>query len=221
MGLAIPLHLTDGAFSVYQQLSTEDKRETARVKMALKFAFGLDSFTAYEKFVKRQIKEGESVDVYLADLKRLSSLFGCTSEKLVSCAFTAGLPDRTKQALRAGARIESMGLSEIVERARMLLIEDSNTDTVLFARGRGYDKENVSLQRKGKPRLCFHCGKPNHFARECPLNSHGESTASRNTVASGESRVCFRCNMPGHIAKDCELNSNEEKRSAPVFSSKT
>ena len=219
LSVVIPLRLTGGAFSVYQQLDADAKKNGEAIKSALKSAFGLDSFLAYEKFTKRQIKEGESVDVYLADLKRLSSLFGCTSEKLISCAFTSGLPDRVKQALRAGARIESMTLSEIVERARMLLTEDADKDIVFFGRGRYYEKERVSksndFQRKVKSRLCFSCGKPNHFARDCPFTDSGSRPAT-----FVESRVCFKCDKPGHIAKNCDLNSYEEKPSVPAFSSR-
>lgn len=225
LSVVIPLRLTGGAFSVYQQLGEEDKKDAGKVKTALKFAFGLDSFTAYEKFIKRQIREGESVDVYLADLKRLSSLFGCSNEKLMTCAFITGLPDSVKQSLRAGARIESMGLSQVVERARMLLIEDSvKSDSMFFGKNasKDYDRESVSrrvdFQRKANRRVCFKCGKPNHFARECPLNSQVESGGG--SVTPNESRVCFRCDRAGHIARDCDLNFKEENSLAPAFSSK-
>ena len=158
LSAVIPLRLTGGAFAVYLQLSDGDKEDAEAVKRALKCAFGLDSFSAYEKFTRCHIKEGESVDVYLADLKRLGSLFGCSDEKLVSCAFVAGLPDHVKQALRAGARIESMGLGQILERARMLLTEDTGGGIVLFGRSRDHDKENLSqrtdFQCRAKQHVC-------------------------------------------------------------------
>ena len=144
----------------------------------------------------------------------------------MSCAFVAGLPDRVKQVLRAGVRIESLDLNQIVEKARMLLIEEPNSDAAFFARGtsKGNDRGRESITVRGnsqhKPiiRTCFKCGLPNHFARESPTNV--QSDPGRVSATSSEARVCYRCNKPGHIARDCNLNSQEEKPSTPVFSSK-
>ena len=97
----IPLRLTDGAFAVYQQLSATDKSDLSKIKSALLTSFGVDAFTAYEQFVSRKIMPNESVDVYLSQLKLLSSHFGGASDKTLACAFVAGLPDEVKQLLRA------------------------------------------------------------------------------------------------------------------------
>ena len=49
----IPLRLTGGDFAVYQQLPDEDERDSGKITKALRTAFAVDSFTAYEQFVTR------------------------------------------------------------------------------------------------------------------------------------------------------------------------
>ena len=52
----IPLRLTGGAFSVYQQLSEEQKRDPHRIKEALLTAFAVDKFSAYDQSICRKLK---------------------------------------------------------------------------------------------------------------------------------------------------------------------
>ena len=68
----VPLRLTAGAFSVYQQLTSSEKEKYDSIKAALISAFATDKFLAYEQFVVRKLRE----DVYLAELRRLAELFG-------------------------------------------------------------------------------------------------------------------------------------------------
>ncbi|KAF0308922.1 hypothetical protein FJT64_019900 [Amphibalanus amphitrite] len=63
----IPLRLRGGALSVYRQLSSEDKKDAEKVKSALKRAFALDKFSAYERFAERRLRPGESVDDILVN----------------------------------------------------------------------------------------------------------------------------------------------------------
>ena len=72
----IPLRLTGGAFAFYQQLPDADKRDSGKITKALRTAFAVDSFTAYEQFVGRRLQPGERVDVFLAELRRLAVPFG-------------------------------------------------------------------------------------------------------------------------------------------------
>ncbi|KAF0311994.1 Intracisternal A-particle Pol-related polyprotein [Amphibalanus amphitrite] len=111
----VPLRLTGGAFSVYQQLKPEEKLQYSAVKAALLRAFAVDKFQAYEEFTARRLRVGESVDVYLADLRRLASLFGGLGDTALMCGFVAGLPDAARHTLRAGCRMESLTLAELVE----------------------------------------------------------------------------------------------------------
>ena len=66
----IPLRLTGGAFAVHQQLPDADKGDSGKIAKALRTAFAVDSFTAYEQFVGRRLQPGETVDVFLAELRR-------------------------------------------------------------------------------------------------------------------------------------------------------
>ena len=47
----------------------------------------------WKQFVGRQLEPGETVDVYLADLRRLAIPFGRATDRLLECAFLAGLVD--------------------------------------------------------------------------------------------------------------------------------
>ena len=74
LAVVIPLFLDGPAFAVYDQLKEEEKRDADKIELALRTAFACNKFLAYDEFRNRQWKNGESVDVYLADLKRLAHL---------------------------------------------------------------------------------------------------------------------------------------------------
>ncbi len=202
----IPLRLTGGAFAVYQELSPSDKRDPAKVKGALITSFGTDSFAAYEQFVARRLLPHESVDVFLAHLRQLATQFGGVSERALTCAFVAGLPDEVRQTLRASSRMESLTLVEILSRARAIMV-DGHLPAAAAAR------LTSSRRGVGPPRLCYECHQPNHLARDCFLRRRGISGDGR---AKG-GRRCFRCDSPHHLAADCPGKANGE-RSAPASS---
>ena len=107
----IPLRLTGGAFAVWSQLPSEDRTTLTVVKAALHAAFALDENAAYDAFVLRRLRHGESADVFLADLRRLAALFGGVPERTLKCAFIAGLPDSVRRTIRAGSKAESLDAS--------------------------------------------------------------------------------------------------------------
>lgn len=87
------LRLTGGEFGVWSQLPDVSRGSLEDVKEALYVAFALDQFATYEAFTTRRLQPTESADLFLADLRRLSTLFGGISDRALECEFVTGLLD--------------------------------------------------------------------------------------------------------------------------------
>ncbi|XP_066963421.1 uncharacterized protein [Macrobrachium rosenbergii] len=208
----IPLRLTGGAFAVYLQLPTADRKEVDKVKEAVLAAFAVDPYVAYEQFVSRKLHSGEAPDVYLAELRRLGSLFGGISEKALACAFVAGLPERVRQLLRAGSRMEALDLEQILARARVVLKDDLPSVSVETCFGATGSLGSVPVETTVQK--CLVCLGPNHFARDCLARNRVNGRFRRRVK-------CYRCGGMGHIASACPGNEQGEEASAPASSPQT
>lgn len=164
----LPLRLTGGAFAVWSQLPAGQRCSAEVVRDALYAAFALDEHAAYEAFTSRRLQSGESADVFLADLRRLATLFGGMSERGLTCAFVAGLPDAVRHTIRAGSRAEALELTSVLVRARAVLSEERT------AAGAGATRREARMsdrRQHGQPRQarrCWTCHRPGHFAASCP-----------------------------------------------------
>ena len=208
----IPLRLTGGAFAVYQQLPDADKRDSGKITKALRTAFAVDSFTAYEQFVGRRLQPGERVDVFLAELRRLAVPFGGLSDKILACAFVAGLHDTVKQLLRAGSRMDELPLAHILTRARAVLADEVGVAAAVSAMTVGV---SASVKRAdATSELCFQCNQPNDLARDCLLRrkNRGDSYGGRGRGAGRGSARCYLCDGLGHFASSCPGNENRGGR---------
>uniref|UniRef100_A0A5S6Q4C2 Uncharacterized protein n=1 Tax=Trichuris muris TaxID=70415 RepID=A0A5S6Q4C2_TRIMR len=159
----IPLRLSGGAFAVYLHLPDEDKKSAAKVKAALLAAFAKDPFAAYDEFSCRKLRNGESPDVFLADLRRLASLFGGVPEKAMMCAFIAGLPESVRRLLRASSRLGELSLNQVLVQARAVLSDERPAivqDSCMGAK-ESWPPANVGERR------CYECDEVGHFARDC------------------------------------------------------
>ncbi|KRZ26608.1 hypothetical protein T4B_10054 [Trichinella pseudospiralis] len=159
----IPLRLTGGAFAVYLQLNSQERSSIDKFKEALLAAFPADPFVAYDQFVSRKLGPDESPDVFLAELRRLATLFGGISEKALACAFVAGLPEN------------------ILTRARVIITDERPVDApnaCLSARG-----SDVRGSTAPPGQRCFECGGPNHFARDCLARRQGGDPGAVNSAS--------------------------------------
>ena len=160
----LPMRLKGGAFSVWSQLSSVDRRSSDAVKNALFTAFAMDDYAAHAAFMSRTLQPGESVDVFLASLRRYAALFGGVTDRQLAAAFVNGLPAAVSDTVRAGARAEKLNLANILARARAVL---GNEQVQVVAAARG-DVQRQRPQRLSRPRRCWTCGSTDHLAAACP-----------------------------------------------------
>ena len=55
----VPVHLSEGAYAVYQQLCEDKRRHFACIKSALYTAFNLDLVTTWNEFMARKLCSGK------------------------------------------------------------------------------------------------------------------------------------------------------------------
>lgn len=185
----LPLFLTGNAFAVYDSLSDSTKADYDQLKDSLIRAFSLDAFSAFERFINRRYVSGESVDVYLSDLRRLIGLIGDTDEML-KCAFVSGLPTNTRNQLKAASSLESMSLADVAERARTINLPGGDATGAVAAR------KTPAGTAWRKP-ACFRCGEDGHLSRSCPTRK----TRGR----------CFLCDAEGHFVAHCPRRKDDTK----------
>ena len=193
LATVIPLHLDGEAFCIYEEMSDADKTDPEKIEYALRTAFEIDRFTAYEKLQHRKWIPGEAADVYLSELRRLAKLACIENEEVLRGAFVVGLPSDVSQLLRMSAKTSSMSLNELCGKARYILAKrekrfDRNTAAApAFARTTISEPSAPAVGRR-----CFICG-GEHLARSCDKRVRSD----RRTI------ICWKCGDPGHVARRC------------------
>ena len=154
-----PLFLTGGAFAVYQGLFPTTKDNYDAAKSAMLMAFSIDSFGAYSELISRRLGHHESVDVYLSDLRRLTSLIDSNvPDAFLKCAFVNGLPEELRSQLKAACSLKKMSLADIVERTRLL---SKSAESCMLAASRGAESDHPSSRRI----RCYNCQAIGHISR--------------------------------------------------------
>ena len=206
----LPLFLSGPAFTLYDQLTEDNKKSMDEVEKALINAFSLNKFAAYEQFRRRDWHRGETVDTFMAELRRLLSLSNIDCEELVIQAFIVGLPPDVSGRMRA--YVETMERMGNKVSAQMILGQARVFMSQLIQ-----DVGLVALENRSKPPParndgCFNCGKQGHFSRNCPMKNN-----SRWNSRGGNFR-CYRCGKDGHTARFCqtELSAENKEGKSPL-----
>lgn len=211
----IPLYLDGQAFCVYDEMSDGDKEDGTKIEAALRAAFEVDRYTAFERLQKRRWVPGEPADVFLANLRRLANLANVTDEEVIRGAFVVGLPPDVSQQLRASPRTSTCRMAALCEQARILLQQKMGREEDVAAaasqskrrgeRGLLPSTAHGPQRVASRGRSCFIC-RGDHLARDC------DKRADRRGVA------CWKCGEPGHVVRTCPAKDqgNEEREGLNV-----
>ena len=160
----LPLRLKDGTLTVYWQLTKERRADIEEIKYALTTAFALYVFVAFDQFTMLRLCDGETVDKFLATLKRLALQVGeMPPEKWIACMFVAGLPQPVRQQLQALAQMDTMTLDLLHARAWAILVENHNSiDPIVATVQRPHtDAVEPTADQSGGNLVCYLCTNPN------------------------------------------------------------
>ena len=193
----MPLMLDKAAYLVFDELSDNDKKDADKVKKALEIAFAPSAGESYRRFVACKMRVEESVDGYVADLKRLLTMSGHNvaaddKDPMLMKQFVSGLPANFAREVRIQCASGAKTMTEVTDRVRAMAV-------AVETQGQGVSAGKSSVDAAG-PRsvMCFKCGQGGHMRRDCP----------RRDAAGGRSRDssrmrCFRCKQIGHMKKVC------------------
>lgn len=171
----MPILLRGDAYAVFQHLDSKSQSNLDSLEAALSKAFSKGLFEAFDCLKNRKWC-GESIDVYLADIRTLGKQAGA-SEQTIRCIFVLGLPDRIAQTLKTLPDIETIEMESLVAICRAMMVTYSNQASCVVA--------TPALQ--GGKLTCDYCKRVGHTDDQC---------YRRNPT-------CYACGKAGHIRKDC------------------
>ena len=189
------LRLTGGAYTLYQQMPADKKRKRSEIEKVLLAAYEVNAFVAFEQFKEKRLEPGESVDEYLATLRKLVRLIDGVSDKALLCAFVSGLPDHVRELVRSGANVNGMGIDEALTRARAALKDEVRGRCGAMTNGprhRPIKSESRPSERPRGERRCYHCDGLGHVRSRCPRIE------------------CYKCHKKGHYSTTCPENEARE-----------
>ena len=190
------------ALAIWLELSTEERGSYTTSKAKIIAQMAPVRFVSLDDFQARKLSLGESLPVFLHELKVLSKKAMpdadvTTRNQLVLHQFVSGLPSRIGKQLRATGEVSD--LDKVLERAKLLMtIEEPQTTAAVQSNEMQELRDQISslteqvaalsVRRTKQPAsvVCYGCQQSGHIQRNCPL-----------------AKRCYLCGQIGHVARDC------------------
>lgn len=217
----IPMTLDDELFLIYKQTAEREKvKSLTEAWDLIARLVGVKQIT-YREFGTRCWAQGrETLEAYAADLENMAVLLKIP-EELTKTRYLDGLPKDLSAKVTLLTEEEDK-LERMIRITKKLTKEDNSMETLAVLKSNDIKSgecselqriemlvndlsEKVNALRTGVYRDhqrdpnndggCFKCGRPGHYARNCPTL-----------------QLCAKCGRRGHNIRDCRLKMEESNQ---------
>ena len=217
----LPTLLEGEALAIWLELNEEEQGDYKTAKKLLCKRIMPMEFISLEDFHKRTYRQGESLSVFLHDLKKylsaaMPNLEASARNQLLLHQLLVGLPSSISKQLRATG--DTTNVDRVLERARLLImmedqpgraavVSEPSNEVVLMKEQLTELTEQVALLTTSRecqqPVVrCFYCNQPGHTQRQCQ--------AYRSQFRQ-QPRHCYNCGKVGHLERDCRQRQGNFK----------
>ena len=186
------------AREVFETLTVSETKNWSTIKTLLTRSFGQSDRVANDRLRDRRLGAGETVDVYVGELRRCATQVGVPLDsKSFRLQLVCGLPREVEARFIDKPEIFTKDLRDLVDDIRAKVQSFRAESERRKSRGQGSSRE---LGAQGDP-VCYRCQGKGHFAKECPTKQvkRARSSSRARTAPKGGCYIC----QGGHFAAKC------------------